>query len=66
MFAEYLAGTDLLVWPLVALAIFFTVFVGVLVQVTVSWRRPGTLAELDRLPLQDDDRPRTPHGESRE
>ncbi len=66
MFSEYLATrTDLLIWPLVALGIFFTVFVGVLVYVALSWRRPGRLTELGRMPLQDDDRPHvSPHAEA--
>ena len=55
MFTEFLARGDLLVWPLVALAIFFTVFMGVLVQVLAGWRRPQTLSHVTRLPLASDD-----------
>jgi len=57
MFHDYLSRSDLLIWPLVGLAIFFTVFVGVLVRVVLSGRRPRTLADLTALPLVDDDRP---------
>lgn len=57
MFHDYLSRSDLLVWPLVGLAIFFTVFLGVLVRVFLIGRRPGRLASLTALPLADDERP---------
>jgi hypothetical protein len=57
MFHEYLSRSDLLAWPLVGLGIFFTVFLGVLVRVILSGRRPRALADLTALPLADDDRP---------
>ncbi|MBZ0267419.1 CcoQ/FixQ family Cbb3-type cytochrome c oxidase assembly chaperone [bacterium] len=57
MFHDYLTRSDLLIWPLIGLAIFFTVFVGVLVRVILSGRRPRTLADLTALPLADDERP---------
>ena len=37
--------------------IFFTVFLGVVVRVVLSGRRPRALADLTALPLADDDRP---------
>ena len=55
MFLEFLRRSDLLVWPLVGLAIFLTVFVGVLVKVVLDGRRPRYLAELTALPLSDDE-----------
>ncbi|GJM44350.1 MAG: hypothetical protein DHS20C21_11920 [Gemmatimonadota bacterium] len=55
MFSEFLSQGDLLAWPLLALAIFFTVFVGVLIQVFAGWRRPNALTEVTNLPLAGDD-----------
>lgn len=54
MFASWFAGSDLLVWPLVGLAIFFVTFVGVLVYVLTRMRDPGPRARLASLPLQDE------------
>ena len=67
MFLEFLAQQDLLVWPIVGLVIFFTVFVGVLVRLAVAGRRPGGLPEITALPLEDDERslPSRPEDESR-
>jgi len=55
MFLEFLAQEDLLVWPVLGLIIFFTVFVGVLVQVFLPGRRSETLTRLTALPLADDE-----------
>jgi len=55
MFTEFLTQGNLLVWPLVALAIFFTVFLGVLMQVFLGWRRPRAPSDVTRLRLADDD-----------
>jgi hypothetical protein len=67
MFLEFLAQQDLLVWPVVGLVIFFTVFVAVLVRLALGGRRPGVLAEITALPLEDDERsfPSRPEDESR-
>ena len=57
MFLDFLSRSDLLIWPIIGLVIFMAVFVGVLVQVAVSGRRPQVLADLTALPLSDDERP---------
>ena len=53
MFTEFLASSDLLIWPLVALGVFFLTFVGVLVYVAFGMRGPR-LDRLASLPLDRD------------
>ncbi len=58
MYQQFLANSDLLQWPLLALGIFFAVFVAVLVYVLVGLR--GRRPEIDRMaasPLEDDEEP---------
>lgn len=54
MFADYFAGSDLLLWPIVALAIFFSVFVGVLVRIAVGLRKGARLDHVASLPLESE------------
>jgi hypothetical protein len=55
MFADWLRGSDLLVWPLVGLAIFFVAFLIVLARVAFGMR--GTqVSRVASLPLADDER----------
>lgn len=53
MFREFLTGSQLLEWPLVALAIFFTTFMLAVINVVVGMRRSPKVQELSRLPLDD-------------
>ena len=55
MFTQFFAQGDLLTWPLVALAIFFAVFMAVLVQTFTGWRQPRALSDITSLPLASDD-----------
>ena len=54
MFQEFLASTNLLVWPLVALGIFFVTFLFVLVHAAIGLKS-GQVDHLASLPLQPDD-----------
>jgi len=54
MFGEFLASTDLLVWPLVALGIFFVTFLLAVLHAAVGLRG-GRADRLASLPLQPDD-----------
>ncbi|MFN8179340.1 MAG: hypothetical protein U0167_15525 [bacterium] len=54
MFADWLAGSDLLVWPLVGLGIFFVTFLGVLIHVLLGMRDAGPRSRVAALPLDDD------------
>lgn len=55
MFAEYFAQkSDLMVWPLVALAIFFIAFLIVLVRVAAGFRKRTRMDHVARLPLEPD------------
>ena len=55
MYQEFDAGSDLLVWPLVGLLIFFAVFMGVLAYAFFGLRDRRTIDELSALPLAEDD-----------
>ena len=57
MFLEFFKAGDLLIWPVIGLLIFVTVFVGVLVKVALIGRRSKVLSDLTALPLFDDERP---------
>ena len=63
MFLEFLAQGDLLVWPVIGLILFMTVFVGVLVQMALSGRRPDVLADITALPLEKDEQSLPSRGE---
>jgi hypothetical protein len=54
MFQEFLASTNLLIWPLVALGIFFVAFVLAVLYAAVGLRG-GRADHLAALPLQADD-----------
>ncbi|MEZ5065081.1 MAG: hypothetical protein R3B81_10125 [bacterium] len=58
MFQEFFHGSDLLMWPLVALGIFFALFVGAVVH-AVFGLRGRRLDHVSSLPLQSDDEGRT-------
>lgn len=59
MFQDHLAGGhDLLVFPLVALAIFFTVFVVVVARVAWGLHRKTPMDHVAHLPLEPDSPPR--------
>lgn len=57
MLKETLSQTDLVAWPLFAFLLFMAVFLFVVVRVWFFTRAPGKAryAELERLPLADDD-----------
>lgn len=52
---EWLAGSSFLVFPQMALVLFFAIFVAVLVAAHRMRRGGPALDRLARLPLQDDD-----------
>ncbi|MFH1845138.1 MAG: hypothetical protein ABIF77_18275 [bacterium] len=54
MFQQFYAGSDLLIWPLVGLGIFFVTFVAVLLYVLVFLRGSKSVDHLAALPLEDD------------
>ena len=60
MFQEFYAGNDLLIWPLIGLLIFVSVFMGVLAFTFFGLRDRSKLEEIAALPLEpdhgDDDR----------
>lgn len=53
MFAGWLSRSELLVWPLVGLSIFFVTFVIVLIRVAFGMRDAAT-ARIAALPLEDE------------
>ena len=53
MFAQWFAGSDLLVWPLVGLGIFFVTFVAVVGR-AVFGMRGGRADRMASLPLEED------------
>jgi cbb3-type cytochrome oxidase subunit 3 len=55
MFREFLARSSHLDWPLVALVLFFGVFLGVLVLLGWSIVRRKTFDDVASLPLEDDE-----------
>jgi hypothetical protein len=58
MYQEFFAGSDLLAFPLVALGIFFTVFLVVLARVAWGLHRRTRLDHMANLPLEPDSPPR--------
>ncbi len=60
MFSGFLARSELLVWPLVGLGIFFVTFVIVLIRVAFGMR-DATTARVAALPLEEDS-PAVPKG----
>jgi len=58
MYQEFFAGSDLLTFPLVALGIFFIVFVVVVARVIWGFHRRTRLDHLANLPLESDSPPR--------
>lgn len=54
MFQEFFANSDLLVWPLVGLIIFVTIFAGVLAFVYFGFRDKDKIDEVASLPLESD------------
>jgi hypothetical protein len=54
MFQEYFAGSRLLQWPLVALAIFIAAFLMAVLYAVVGLRGSRKVSELSRMPLEDD------------
>ena len=57
-YKEWLAKSDLLMGPVIALVIFFAVFVIVLFRVLRGMRSGKKLDRLASLPLADDETPR--------
>lgn len=53
MFSDFLSRSELLVWPLLGLAIFFVTYVIVLIR-TAFGMRNGATARIAALPLEDD------------
>jgi hypothetical protein len=54
MFQEYFANSTLLIWPLVGLIIFVTVFAGVLAYVFFGLRDKDKIDRIAALPLEPD------------
>lgn len=54
MFQEFLAHSRQLTWPLVALVMFFLVFLGVVIYVVRSMVRHKSFDHVASLPLEDD------------
>jgi hypothetical protein len=52
---EFLAGSDFLVFPQIALVLFFSVFVAVLVRVLRANRGSAAFERLSRMPLDDNE-----------
>jgi hypothetical protein len=52
MFQEYFSGSNHLIWPLIGLVIFVTMFVGVLAYVFLGLRDKDKVAEIAALPLE--------------
>ena len=55
MYQEFYSGSDLLVWPLVGLLIFVSIFAGVLAYTFFALRDGGRLDDISALPLEPDD-----------
>ena len=53
MFAEWMSRSQLLVWPMVGLGVFFVTFVIVLIRVAFGMRDERT-ARVAALPLDDE------------
>lgn len=54
MFQQFYSGSDLMIWPLVGLLIFVTVFVGVLAFTVFGLRDRRKLEDIAALPLEPD------------
>lgn len=54
MFQEFFAKSTLLIWPLMGLVIFVTIFAGVLAYVFLGLRDKKKIDELAALPLEPD------------
>jgi cbb3-type cytochrome oxidase subunit 3 len=54
MYQEFLAKSGLLVWPLIGLLIFVTIFAGILGYVIFGLRDKKKVDEIAALPLEDD------------
>jgi hypothetical protein len=54
MYQEFLAKSDLLIWPLVGLLIFVAIFVGMLAYVFLGLRDREKIDEIAALPLAPD------------
>ena len=64
MYKELLSQSGYLVWPLVALVIFFVTWIVVLINVGMSHRRGDRLDVLANLPLSSDDESEKPEAQS--
>ena len=53
MYKEFFAQSDLLMWPLLALGIFFTTYMVVLIRTAVGFHKKRRLDHLAHLPLED-------------
>lgn len=53
MFRQFYQGSDLMIWPLIGLGIFFLAFVAILLHVLFALRGQGRLDDLAALPLDD-------------
>lgn len=54
MFQDFFAKSTLLVWPLLGLIIFVTIFAGVLAYVFLGLRDKDKISEMAALPLEPD------------
>jgi len=54
MYKEFYAHSDLMIWPLVGLAIFVLSFIGVLAYVFFGLRKSREMDRMASLPLDDD------------
>ncbi len=57
MFQDYFTGSNHLIWPLLGLVIFGSLFLGVLAYVFFGLRDPDKLRDIASLPLASDDLP---------
>jgi len=51
MFQDYFSGSDHLIWPLIGLVIFVTLFIGVLAYVFLGLRDKDKVDEMAALPF---------------
>ena len=54
MYREFFAQSDLLMWPLIALGIFFTTYMVVLIRTAIGFHKRQRLDHLADLPLESD------------
>ena len=64
MYKELLSQSSYLVWPLVALVIFFVTWIVVLINVGMSHRRGDRIDVLANLPLVGDEETESPEAKS--